>query len=535
MERHEAGLTRLISHMRQCVLCGLSLTVLRTVWAVPFTNLTWQLARHARIDGHLLVVDVPPEKAREGGYGRTRVDVSAFSGNCFIAEIVAQGTGISKPAQPGSGLKFTVRYKDEESGLEHWPNTCSRSGDFPPKRNSVAVQHACRHGWVDITLGLRDSSGKVVFDLSTLAIDSQDAFHPLTNQDYRVTYPARVKGLPRLRGVMLPGSRCREDDFRTLHGWGATLARYQMTRHFDKIGANRDLADYDRWLDGKLDHLEREVLPWAKKYGIKIVVDLHAPPGGRDPDKDWTMCYDAKYADHFVACWRRIATRFKGRPEIYGFDLVNEPKQTRRAVCDYWTIQKRAAEAVRKIDRETTIIIESNGWDSADTFTYLSPLAMDNVIYEVHMYQPLAFTHQGVHMDGNGPKFAYPDGKRGWNIDYIRRRLAPVRAFERKHGAKIYVGEFSAVAWAEGAGQYIADCIAVFEEYGWDWTYHAFRDWNDWSVEHEVDGRRGKFRRSEDNPRRRALLDGFRRTVASDGEDALEGVSTESRIKEGRR
>ena len=64
---------------------------------------------------------------------------------------------------------------------------------------------------------------------------------------------------------MLPGSRCREEDFRTLHGWGATLARYQMTRHFDKIGANRDLADYDRWLDGKLDHLEREVLPWAKK------------------------------------------------------------------------------------------------------------------------------------------------------------------------------------------------------------------------------------------------------------------------------
>lgn len=57
MERHEAGLTRLISHMTQCVLCGLSLTVLRTVWAIPFTNLTWQLARHARIDGHLLVVD----------------------------------------------------------------------------------------------------------------------------------------------------------------------------------------------------------------------------------------------------------------------------------------------------------------------------------------------------------------------------------------------------------------------------------------------------------------------------------------------
>ena len=72
------------------------------------------------------------------------------------------------------------------------------------------------------------------------------------------------------------------------------------------------------------------------------------------------------------------------------------------------------------------------------------------------------------------------------------------------------MGEFSAITWAEGAGRYIADCIAVFEEYGWDWTYHAFREWNGWSVEHEIDGTRSKYKPSSDNPRRRALLDGLR-------------------------
>ena len=31
------------------------------------------------------------------------------------------------------------------------------------------------------------------------------------------------------------------------------------------------------------------------------------------------------------------------------------------------------------------------------------------------------------------------------------------------------------------------DCIELFEEFGWDWSYHAFREWSGWSVEHGQD------------------------------------------------
>ena len=68
--------------------------------------------------------------------------------------------------------------------------------------------------------------------------------------------------------------------------------------------------------------------------------------------------------------------------------------------------------------------------------------------------------------------------------NYLREQLRPVREFQLKHQAKIYVGEFSAVRWAAGREQYIADLIDLFEEYGWDWSYHAFREWSGWSVEH---------------------------------------------------
>ena len=86
----------------------------------------------------------------------------------------------------------------------------------------------------------------------------------------------------------------------------------------------------------------------------------------------------------------------------------------------------------------------------------------------------------------------------------------PVREFQKRHGAKIYVGEFSAITWAQGADAYLRDCIAVFEEFGWDWSYHAFREWSGWSVEHACEGPGKPFVPSADNPRKRALLDGFR-------------------------
>jgi hypothetical protein len=40
---------------------------------------------------------------------------------------------------------------------------------------------------------------------------------------------------------------------------------------------------------------------------------------------------------------------------------------------------------------------------------------------------------------------------------------------------------------APGAANYLRDCIELFEEYGWDWTYHAYREWDGWSVEHGSD------------------------------------------------
>ncbi len=66
--------------------------------------------------------------------------------------------------------------------------------------------------------------------------------------------------------------------------------------------------------------------------------------------------------------------------------------------------------------------------------------------------------------------------------------------------------------WATGAERYLADCIALFDEYGWDWTYHALRESKSWDVELAPDAS-GKLAPVPDTPRKRALLDGLSRVL----------------------
>ena len=104
------------------------------------------------------------------------------------------------------------------------------------------------------------------------------------------------------------------------------------------------------------------------------------------------------------------------------------------------------------------------------------------MIYQVHMYVPGEFTHQGVYGSSTGVRYPGKIGATEWNKEQLRKVLQPVREFQLAYNVHIYVGEFSAIRWAPGdsAYRYLKDCIELFEEYGWDWTYHAYREWDGW-------------------------------------------------------
>jgi aryl-phospho-beta-D-glucosidase BglC (GH1 family) len=310
--------------------------------------------------------------------------------------------------------------------------------------------------------------------------------------------------LPRLRGVM-SNTRMEEDDIRRLGlEWGVNLIRYQMMRDWHAVDGNRDLDEYNRWVNGHLDKLE-EILKYCKKYGIYVVVDLHELPGGRYENRDMAMFYEKEYADAFIRTWEKIAHRLKGKPMIWAYDLVNEPvhsEELPEGMDNFLGLQVKATRAIRAIDAETPIMITSDDWSRPRAFNYMTTIDMPKIIYQAHMYEPLNYTYQ----EADGPAKTYPgniDGKVE-NKETLREYLQPVRDFQLAHNVHIYIGEFSAFRWAPGAETYLDDLISIFEEYCWDWSYHAYREAHVWDLEY-TENRNKKEKATEPTARMKVL------------------------------
>lgn len=450
---------------------------------------------------------------------RLPLDLTAYRGCRLLFECSAKAENVSKPVAPYLGLKFMLHYQSESDG-PFWDNENNVFGTFDWRMLKFSAHIADDATDGDISLGLQGSAGIAWFDNIRITVLKS---HPTRPAPATNAPPAfRGHDLPRLRGVMSPNV-FRDEDLRVLGTeWKANVIRWQITRNWGRPGTDRDLVEYDKWLAGRLDELDKALVS-CRRHGIKVVVDMHSPPGGRYQNNDLAIFNEPKYQDHWVALWEQIARRYKGNAAIWGYDLINEPLQNTppaTGVAGYLEAQTRAAKAIRAIDPDMPIFIEAADWDSPAAFEELEPVNVSNIIYQVHMYVPGVFTHQGVF--SKSEPIEYPGKISGilWDKQQLRRTLQPVRDFQLAYNVHIYVGEFSAIRWAPGACAYLRDCIDLFEEYGWDWTYHAYREWDGWSVEHGS-GPQDHKPTLEPTDRKKLLMDWFGKNLApGHGSDA---------------
>lgn len=399
------------------------------------------------------------------------------------ASVRAEQVG-AKP-NPWNGIKFMLII--EAPNGKSYPQASLETGSFDWR--TVRFTASIPADTTDVTLvfGLEKVTGKVWFDDLKLVV----ARPPLPAQPRPLAGPM-FKGHPlaRLRGTMV-SPNINADSLRVLgQDWRANLIRFQLIG-FGRPGQPAMADHYDEWLEGELRKLD-SLLPLCEKYGVYVVVDLHSPPGGKATvsgyiGSDSGLFSDPKAQQKFVKVWQRIASRYRGAKAIWGYDLANEPVEDEAEGCDDWqTLAGRAAKAIRAIDPERTIIVEPSNWGGPNGLSEMVPLDVSNVVYSVHMYLPHAFTHQGVHSPG--PAYGYPGLIAGtqWDKAQLEKALQPVVDFQKRYNVHIYVGEFSAIRWApdNSACRYLSDLIEIFEKRGWDWSYHAFREWNGWSVEH---------------------------------------------------
>jgi hypothetical protein len=103
------------------------------------------------------------------------------------------------------------------------------------------------------------------------------------------------------------------------------------------------------------------------------------------------------------------------------------------------------------------------------------------------MYAPHSFTHQGIHGNPDGIRYPGTISGKHWDKSALREYMEPVVAFAKRYRVHMYVGEFSVIRTAPdgSATRYLADLTDLLEECGYDWSYHAYREWQGWSLEHE--------------------------------------------------
>ncbi len=360
-----------------------------------------------------------------------------WAGCELLFQCRVKALNVTRPAQPYLGVKFMLHYDAPSSGPV-WLNENDVYGTFDWRALSSSVRLPDDVNDVQLNLGLQGSSGSVWFDeirVTVLSLPRKARPMPVDNPG-----PVfRGHNLPRLRGVMSSNAFSKED-LRVLgQEWKANLIRWQITRNWGQAGTERDLDEYDQWFAKELADLDL-ALDACQEFGIKVVIDMHSPPGGRYENSDLAIFHEPLYQDKFVALWEQMARRYRGHPTVWGYDLINEPVQNRLGppgVPDWLGTQVRAARAIRAIDPNRPIFIAAAKWDSADGFRDLDPVDVPNVIYQTHMYFPHAFTHQGVGNATTGLSFPGQINGQWYDKASLREHLKPVREFQLAYNVHI--------------------------------------------------------------------------------------------------
>ena len=481
-----------------------------TGWSIPPQRMTLSKGR----TGSGLYVSQTAGEKPGTVIGSVSLPVERLRGCRVRCEASVRATNVLQPPKPWNGIKLMV-HTDSASEGPRWDQQNSVFGTFDWRTIRFTTTIPNDASLAQLLLGIENSSGQAWFDdvKITLLRDPRD--HVLTPAASGPVFKGHA--LPRLRGTMVQPDISPES-LRVLGSeWKANAIRWQLIQYVP-AGREPSLAQYDSWLEGELTKLDR-LLPVCVESGVRVVVDLHSPPGGARTSSgyigsDAGLFTNSAAQAKFVAVWRKIAHRYRDSTIIWGYDLANEPVEEEVGDgCEDWQqLATRAAQAIREIDSTHAIIVEPSPWGSPSSILNLDPLPVAGVVYSVHMYVPHQFTHQGIQGNAAGLRYPGPIAGREYDKAALRRVLQPMIDFQRRHHAHVFLGEFSAIRWAPGAADYLRDCVDLFEENGWDWTYHAFREYHGWSVEHGADPANHE-RSPTPTDRQRVLLDWFAKNV----------------------
>jgi len=177
-----------------------------------------------------------------------------------------------------------------------------------------------------------------------------------------------------------------EDDFALIAELGFDHVRLPINA--------RGVMDEDgAFLEDGFEIIERAVA-WSERHGLRVLLDLHGAPGGQTgtniddaPNGRPELFMDPRNRQLTVRLWRELATRYRDKESVLGYDLLNEPLPNEWQDVyaeELVDVYRELTAAIREVDDRHLLMYEGSHW--ATNWGPLNERFDDNQALQFHRY-----------------------------------------------------------------------------------------------------------------------------------------------------
>lgn len=236
-------------------------------------------------------------------------------------------------------------------------------------------------------------------------------------------------------------------------------------------------------------------IEWCKQYGLNVVLDLHKAPGYVFDDFEYSAGFfsNMELTALFLDIWDRLSKRYAKYSDMMMFEMLNEV--TSFDVIDEWNeLALETIKVIRRNARDVKILFGGVGYSAVKAVKFIPEPYDDNIVFNVHCYEPMAFTHQGAYWMDKMPldyRMPYPVDEEKYkeildivpSLHGLGEADEALKALKKnffinlfkeavdcaeKYGVSLYCGEYGVIDRADTKStlNWIKDINNAFEHYG---------------------------------------------------------------------